>query len=430
MIPSLLLVIGAALALVAFFSLRPARNGADDTATEPTAEARRLVRAVWVFGGRATAVEAEVWLDATEDGARLRFAIEDDDVGIVLLEATTHAAGATGTLWLGDNRGSLFGRPELSMLPIDTLNGGHPVPGLLCSFGFAHQGPVHRLRDAFLGFVEAPEVVRELRELIDGPARADAVIPWTLESATRYALRVVESSEGVSEAQLVGGAEIFCVLDGGERRVSVYNVFQNLPADSPEEGRRMLDDFVRNMLTPPAEPTGVGQVTLRVFPGPAPFKFQMPDGSEHVFASFALSDDLSAVFMHDTPSHMRSLHDDELDALLPRERAADVARANVLREVGKVHVRGEGPLFMLIAGGNYEAALVAIPSVWEALEPLLDGPPLVGIAARDLVYLTGDTGPERRERIKALCSDPGLAYAISDGVYRVHDRGLRLERVC
>jgi hypothetical protein len=150
-----------------------------------------------------------------------------------------------------------------------------------------------------------------------------------------------------------------------------------------------------------------------------------------VFASVPLTADLTAVFVHDTPTAMRPLTEAEVDALGPdpTERLT-VARANVLRGLNEICIAGEDGLFMLTAGGDYENVLPLLPDVWEVVTPLLEGPPLVSIAARDLVFITGDTGPDSIRRLQDQVGKlDNLSYAISNGVYRVLDQGAAFERV-
>ena len=394
---------------------------------EPEPAAAPTIRAVLRFAGELHVVDARFTHARHEDGATLLFEIDDEDAGVVRLTLDTR--DHTGSLQIAGQRGTLFDRPELVMSTMQTASGEQRIPGIQAEFSLPMAGPFWRLRTVFLGFVDEPATTRLVADLLREPAGPDAVIAWTLDGATRFVRGLLEARPGVTEVQIAAPGELAYELDGSEARVSLHNVFSEVRHAEPDEGRALLERFVGSMVvTAPLKDRE--QVTLRIYPGPAPFVFRMADGHTQAFASFALAGDLVAVFMQDTPESMRSLQDADLDALIPRDEALAAARTNLVREVGRIHVRGEGPVFMLIAGGNYEASLVTVPAVWEALEGLLDGPPLVGIPARDLVFVTGDTGPERRAQLQGYCGDlDQLAYAISDGVYAVHDRGARLERV-
>ncbi|MCB9676376.1 MAG: hypothetical protein H6737_14730 [Alphaproteobacteria bacterium] len=426
--------IGTAVAVGLYFMLprgpRPADDAAPPRPAAPSGPATRTTT-VWIrIGDQAFVADAHVHLD-TEEGVHLRCRLTGDDGAPDGdgLELHADAGGETATLRIGGMEGHLCDPFEQGVLSVEA-DGVVQIHGLQGSFSFPHHGPFRRMRDVFVGFPDAPDLGGFLAgtfapEAVD----ADGVIPWTLDGATRYAVRALGDMPTISAIEVVEPGVILMLRDGGELRMDLHNIFADMRQSPPDEGREMLDRFLRNMAMPVSSATGRDQLAIRVYPGAAPLTLQAGPDVQVTFASIALAEDLAAVFVQDTPDTMRPLQEPELEALVPEvEERLPLARENLLRSLPHLHIRGEGGMYMLLAGGNYEASLVLLPELWEAMEPLIEGPPLVALPARDLLFVTGDTGPEAVARLAALCRDmEELSYAISDGVYRVD--GMRLERI-
>ena len=62
--------------------------------------------------------------------------------------------------------------------------------------------------------------------------------------------------------------------------------------------------------------------------------------------------------------------------------------------------RGER-VMMLTAGGNYEATLLLLPDVWNSVGGMVEGAVVVGVPARDVLYVTGDSKPENLADLEA-----------------------------
>jgi uncharacterized protein YtpQ (UPF0354 family) len=64
---------------------------------------------------------------------------------------------------------------------------------------------------------------------------------------------------------------------------------------------------------------------------------------------------------------------------------------------------GEG-IMALTAGGNYEATLLLLPEIWEAIGPMVEGRMIVSVPARDIVYVTGDSNQENLASLRRWTS--------------------------
>ena len=58
-------------------------------------------------------------------------------------------------------------------------------------------------------------------------------------------------------------------------------------------------------------------------------------------------------------------------------------------------------VMMLTAGGDYEAALLLLPDVWTSVGGMVEGAVVIGVPARDVLYVAGDSKPENLADLEA-----------------------------
>jgi uncharacterized protein YtpQ (UPF0354 family) len=58
-------------------------------------------------------------------------------------------------------------------------------------------------------------------------------------------------------------------------------------------------------------------------------------------------------------------------------------------------------VMMLTAGGDYEATLLLLPDVWKSVGGMVEGAVIVGVPARDVLYVAGDSKPESLADLEA-----------------------------
>lgn len=88
--------------------------------------------------------------------------------------------------------------------------------------------------------------------------------------------------------------------------------------------------------------------------------------------------------------------------------------ANLAARLPEPERHGEGPLYMLVAGGTYEASLLLVDDVWENQDPAVDGRMVVAVPARDLVLFTGENATEAVQQMETIVDD-----IHSDGNYLI-----------
>ncbi|MEM6927557.1 MAG: hypothetical protein AAF602_11550 [Myxococcota bacterium] len=188
--------------------------------------------------------------------------------------------------------------------------------------------------------------------------------------------------------------------------------------------------------TPPPRPTPF--LLPRLVRGTPPIVARALDeaGDETTaeLAAHPIGEDLSLVYVDDGPESLRRLTMAEATAIEPDvDRRLGRAVAN-LASLPLVRIVGDGPIFAVRRSGEHEATFLLLPALWETLDPLLDGPRLVAMPRHDVLLVTGDTGPERRARLRVRAQEalrdgsnaPRLsrslhAYDPSAGIWRLVD---------
>ena len=116
-----------------------------------------------------------------------------------------------------------------------------------------------------------------------------------------------------------------------------------------------------------------------------------------------LNADLIIVYAEDTPSSIRYLTSGDVEELgVERDELRTLACANLKRLLPEIERHGAGGVYMLTAGGNYEASLLLIDSVWAPGQLEVRGETVVAIPTRDLLLVTGSEDAEGLRKVRSL----------------------------
>jgi uncharacterized protein YtpQ (UPF0354 family) len=99
------------------------------------------------------------------------------------------------------------------------------------------------------------------------------------------------------------------------------------------------------------------------------------------------------------------------DSLLP------IALRNLDTILPKIQRQGDNGLFMLTAGGTYEASIILMKSIWTKEQMPVKGKIVIAVPSRDLLLVTGSENKEGIKKIKDLASETvknGSYYLIDD----------------
>ncbi len=131
--------------------------------------------------------------------------------------------------------------------------------------------------------------------------------------------------------------------------------------------------------------------------------------------------ELMIVYVEDRPSSMRFLttRDDVGD----RTQLHDLALDNLKRLLSriKMHAAADG-VFLVSAGGNYEASLLLIDGFWLSGQIKVDGDFVVAVPAKDALILTGSNNQAGIARLRAVAADIAAGpYALTSTLFVYRD---------
>ena len=124
-----------------------------------------------------------------------------------------------------------------------------------------------------------------------------------------------------------------------------------------------------------------------------------------------LNSDLVILYAEDSPKNIRYFGPKDLEkAHIDRKDLRALACENLIRLLPKIERRGGNGLYMLTAGGDYEASLLLLDTVWNDIQTEVRGDIVAAIPTRDLLIVTGSEdrqGIEKMKRLVQQASDRG-----------------------
>lgn len=139
------------------------------------------------------------------------------------------------------------------------------------------------------------------------------------------------------------------------------------------------------------------------------------------FVNEYLAGDLWVVFAVDMPDAIKTLSKTEATQMnLDLSELKPLAIKNLRRILPPIQKHGEGPVFMLTAGGDYVASLILFDDLWEELKATIEGDIIAAVPSRDALLFTGSSSKEgitrTRSTIDKIMGDGG--YLISNVMLR------------
>lgn len=125
--------------------------------------------------------------------------------------------------------------------------------------------------------------------------------------------------------------------------------------------------------------------------------------------------ELVILYAEDTPRNIRYFGEEDLRKVgLARKDLRPLAVRNLLLLLPKIEMHGEGGLYMMTAGGDYEASLILADQIWDGGQVKVDGDIVVAIPARDLLLVCGS-----RDRASVAKAREIAARMAKEGSYRL-----------
>lgn len=123
---------------------------------------------------------------------------------------------------------------------------------------------------------------------------------------------------------------------------------------------------------------------------------------ESVYES--LNDDLIIVYAEDSPNNIRYLTPTNLTELhIQRTELKSLASENLKQVLPKIEREDlGGGLYHLSAGGDYDASLLLLDSVWDDMKPAVSGEIVAALPARDTLLVTGSENQKALAEFKKV----------------------------
>ena len=103
-----------------------------------------------------------------------------------------------------------------------------------------------------------------------------------------------------------------------------------------------------------------------------------------------LNSDLIILYAEDSQKNIRYLTPADLEKVnIDRKELRNLACENLKKLLPKIERQGANGLYMITAGGDYEASLLLFGSMWIDMQKDVHGDVVVAIPTRDLLIVTG-----------------------------------------
>jgi uncharacterized protein YtpQ (UPF0354 family) len=179
---------------------------------------------------------------------------------------------------------------------------------------------------------------------------------------------------------------------GKESTTYMDNAWLQYSRDA-ENRQMMLERYLglAVSLTEPSEPVVPERIVAMIKDSEYMSLFK----SEHEPCVEHLCGDLWVVYAEDLPERMRSLKRSDVAAAGVAEDAIkELAKENLRKVMPPAEQHGDGPWYLLTAGGDYTASLLLFDGLWNDLAGSVDGDLVVVAPARDVIFFTGAESTE------------------------------------
>lgn len=118
-----------------------------------------------------------------------------------------------------------------------------------------------------------------------------------------------------------------------------------------------------------------------------------------------LNDGLLVVFAEDTENSISYFDKEKLSKTSLTGDLFSLALENLENILPDIQKHGDNPLFMLTAGGDYEASLILLDFIWTKENFPVDGEIVIAVPSRDLLLITGSESPDGLKKMKQLADE-------------------------
>ena len=133
-----------------------------------------------------------------------------------------------------------------------------------------------------------------------------------------------------------------------------------------------------------------------------------------------LNAELIILYAEDSPKSLRYLTPESMTlAKLDQDHLRPLAVKNLRRLIIDIKIHGNNGLFMITAGGTYEASLLLLDELWQGDRMKVDGDYVVAIPARDMLLVTGSNNLPALQKIQSMAKKhrEESAYSLTSDLF-------------
>jgi uncharacterized protein YtpQ (UPF0354 family) len=255
---------------------------------------------------------------------------------------------------------------------------------------------------------------------------AETLTPQAFTDAAAAAARTAMPSARVTvagnlhlETRSASGEEITTDLHNAyetylhapERRDEVIRAYIGVLVESVKLGdAKVARDHIVPVLKPQRWVDGALQAERAAKVDPKPEILTDPFNSE-----------LAIVYAEDRPQSLRYLMTS--DDVGDRAALRNLALGNLNRMLAKIEMReGADHVFLIEAGGNYEASLLLADGIWSSDQIKVDGDIVVAVPDRSALLVTGSRNREGIARLRKMAAELAVGpYALTPSLFVYRD---------
>jgi len=252
-----------------------------------------------------------------------------------------------------------------------------------------------------------------------GCSKSPVLTPSQFTDEFAKALRA--SSPGL-QVDIVAGLQLRVTsLDGHERISFLHNAYDVYKLD-PSAPTEVIQRFIASFKTEPGSPERIDPACIiPVIKDRAWLEETrqalLDSGAEKVPSRVweDFNDDLVIVYAEDSATSTLYFEPEALEAAgIDRGGLRSLATENLKRVLPKIECHGSDGLYIVTAGGDYEASLLVLDSIWSSGQMDVRGDIVVAIPARGFLFVTGSEYPEGLDKVRYMVRD-----AYEKGPYRL-----------
>lgn len=153
----------------------------------------------------------------------------------------------------------------------------------------------------------------------------------------------------------------------------------------------------------------------------------VPGGAKEV--SWLVYEDLNAelviLYAEDSPKNIGYLTSDDLEKTdIKKKDLRALACKNLRNILPKIEMQGADGIYMLTAGGVYEASLLLLDSIWSGKQIEVKGDIVVAIPTRDILLVTGSDDKDGINKVKGIVKETledGGPYRLTSKLFVYRD---------